>query len=219
MGKLIGFIGGTGDQGKGLVMRLAREGQTVLVGSRNDEKGMAAAKEMNEKIGSENICGMTNNEVAHHADILFVTVPFENAIPTLKDLVPHFKKGLILVDVTVPLVIEKGFFTVQEEVFESGAERIQAELGDKVTVAAAFKTISAHALAELDKPMDCDAFVACNDKDARAEIIELAKHVKNIRPMDAGKLKSCRVIERMTGFLININKKYKVKESGIRVTM
>jgi NADPH-dependent F420 reductase len=126
---------------------------------------------------------------------------------------------MILVDVTVPLVIEKGFFTVQETVFESGAERIQKELGNKAVVAAAFKTISAHALAELDHPMDCDDFVACDDKDVRAEIIGIGKMVKNVRPLDAGPLKSCRVIERMTGFLINMNKRYKVKDSGFRVTM
>lgn len=219
MAKTIGFIGGTGPQGMGLVMRLARSGREVLVGSRSPEKGIAAAGEMNAKVGTDHIQGMSNVEVASKSDVLFVTVPFENAISTLNDLKSNFKKGMILVDVTVPLVIEKGFFTVQEESFESGAERIRKEMPEGVIVAAAFKTISAHALAELEHPMDCDDFVASDGKEAREEVMEIVKLVKNLRPVDAGVLKSCRVIERMTAFLINVNKKYKVKDSGFRVVM
>jgi predicted dinucleotide-binding enzyme len=39
-----------------------------------------------------------------------------------------------------------------------------------------------------------------------------------VRPVDAGALKNASILEAITPLLIEINKRHKVKSSGIRVT-
>lgn len=42
-GLVVGVLGGTGPQGKGLAYRLAKAGQKVIIGSRAAERAQAAA--------------------------------------------------------------------------------------------------------------------------------------------------------------------------------
>ncbi|MEU3986533.1 NAD(P)-binding domain-containing protein, partial [Streptomyces sp. NPDC026672] len=42
-GLVVGVLGGTGPQGKGLALRLARAGQKVIIGSRAADRARAAA--------------------------------------------------------------------------------------------------------------------------------------------------------------------------------
>jgi 8-hydroxy-5-deazaflavin:NADPH oxidoreductase len=43
---VIGILGGTGDQGRGLAFRFARAGQSVIVGSRSRERARVAASQI-----------------------------------------------------------------------------------------------------------------------------------------------------------------------------
>ena len=43
---MIGFIGGTGPEGKGLALRLAIAGQPVLIGSRSSKRAQDAVAEL-----------------------------------------------------------------------------------------------------------------------------------------------------------------------------
>src|SRR5688572_31983070 len=45
-GLVVGVLGGTGPQGKGLAYRLAKAGQKVIIGSRAAERARAAAEEL-----------------------------------------------------------------------------------------------------------------------------------------------------------------------------
>ena len=52
----IAVIGGTGKEGRGLVLRLAALGEDeVLIGSRQAEKARATAEEMNRRVGSSRV--------------------------------------------------------------------------------------------------------------------------------------------------------------------
>ena len=42
-GLVVGILGGTGDQGRGLARRFALAGNQVIIGSRNAERAQAAA--------------------------------------------------------------------------------------------------------------------------------------------------------------------------------
>ena len=48
-GLVIGILGGTGDQGRGLARRFALAGHPVIIGSRSHERAHAAAQEIGQR--------------------------------------------------------------------------------------------------------------------------------------------------------------------------
>lgn len=103
----IGIIGGTGREGKGLAYRWAKAGHRVLIGSRTEEKALAAAADLAALLPQEaRVEGMPNAAAVEQCDIAVLTVPFAahaETLQTLKDLL----QGKILIDVTVPLNLRK----------------------------------------------------------------------------------------------------------------
>src|SRR4051812_46965858 len=70
---VVGVLGGTGPQGKGLAYRLAAAGQQVIVGSRDAGRAATAAAELNELPGiAAPIAGEDNAGAASKADIVIV---------------------------------------------------------------------------------------------------------------------------------------------------
>ena len=77
----IGIVGGTGDLGRGLALRLAKAGHVVLVGSRKPEQAVEAAEALTAELASRGVAhqpieGLDNVSAAERGDIVFVTVPF-----------------------------------------------------------------------------------------------------------------------------------------------
>ena len=74
----ISIIGGTGEEGFGLTLRLAKAGNHVTIGSRSQEKGEATAAKARDILGEGALVdGTTNEQAAASADVVVVTVPFE----------------------------------------------------------------------------------------------------------------------------------------------
>src|SRR5262249_11505723 len=106
----IAIVGGTGAEGSGLAARWARVGEKVIIGSRDAQMAAAAAAILPEQIAGSlgppaqiEISGAENAAACEAADIVVLTVPFENHVETLKRLKPVLRRGQILVDSTVPL--------------------------------------------------------------------------------------------------------------------
>ncbi len=61
----VAVIGGTGEEGFGLTLQLARAGHHVTIGSRSAEKGAGRAAEARALVGGDaTIDGTTNEEAA-----------------------------------------------------------------------------------------------------------------------------------------------------------
>jgi len=216
MTKTIAVIGGTGNEGPGLALRWARSGQyRVIIGSRQGEKAERVAAELNARLGQELVRGMVNPDAAAAADIAVLTVPYSAHILTLESIRAGLS-GKILVDVTVPLQPPK-VSRVHIPPGGSATAEAQAILGDDVRVVAAFQNVGAAHLQDPDHAIDCDVLVCGDDKEARAEAIALAE-AAGMRGLDAGPLQNAVVAEGLTAVLIAINKRYKVKKAGIRIT-
>ena len=85
----IAIIGGTGQAGAGLALRWARAGETIIIGSRDEERAQQTAAAIQKKAGANaNVAGMENSAACAAADILVLTVPFEGQAPLLKQLKP-----------------------------------------------------------------------------------------------------------------------------------
>jgi len=216
MTKTIAVIGGTGNEGPGLALRWARSGQyRVIIGSRQREKAARVAAELNARLGEDLIRGLVNPEAAAAADLAILTVPYSAHTPTLESIRAALT-GKILVDVTVPLQ-PPNVSRVYIPPGGSATAEAQALLGEDVRVVAAFQNVGAAHLGDPDHPIGCDVLVCGDDQEAKAEAIALAE-AAGMRGLDAGPLQNAVVVEGLTAVLIAINKRYKVKGAGIKVT-
>lgn len=211
----IAVLGGTGKEGKGLAYRWARAGYHVLIGSRSEEKAVAAAKEIQDMLGDgTTVRGMGNLQAAKEANIVVLTVPYSAHRDTL-ETVKEELKGKILVDVTVPLVPPK-VATVQMPAAGSASQEAKEIVGEGVEVCAAFQNIShEHLMGE--EGVECDVLVTGTSKDARAETIKLVQ-AAGLKGWDAGPIENSVVVEGLTSVLIGINKKYGSTHAGIKIT-
>ncbi len=83
---------------------------------------------------------------------------------------------------------------------------------------AAFHTIAGEALQDLEHDMDSDVLVCGSDGEAKAIVGGLIDQIPNLRWVDAGELSQARIVEPLTALLISINRQYKVRGSGFRIT-
>jgi hypothetical protein len=211
----ITVIGGTGKEGKGLALRWASAGYDIIIGSRDAERAATAANDLNTTLGKTNVSGLGNADAARAADIVVLSVPYEAHAATL-EMIAAGTQGKILIDVTAPLDPEnkKKTLRVPEG---SAAQASQLRLGSNVRVVAAFQNISYTHLSDLDHDLGCDVLVCGNDKDAKQQVIELAKAAGMVA-FDAGPIENAVVAEGLTAVLININIAFKIKNAGIRIT-
>ena len=210
----IAIIGGTGDLSSGLALRWAKAGYPIMIGSRSKIAAEEAAKTLAEASGGQ-ITGDENSLAAVSADLVVLTVPFSNHKPML-DIIRDGVQGKILIDVTVPLAPPK-VMRVQLPSGGSAAKETQDYLGDGVRVVSAFQNIAADLLHDLTATIECEVLVCGNNKDARAEVIELAK-AAGMTAWHAGPIDNSAAAEALTSLLIFINKNGPVTHAGIRVT-
>ena len=214
----IGIVGGTGDLGRGLAVRLAKAGHPLIIGSRNAEQAVASAEAVSAVLAERGIAhpvisGADNVAAAQQGEIVFVTVPFGAHQPTLESI-RDAVQGKVMVDVTVPLVPPK-VARVQLPVEGSAGKIAQALLGEAVHVVSAFQNVAAaHLQADMEIP--CDVLVTGNDKPARQTVIDLIEAM-GMRGFHAGLINNAAAAEALTSILININKQYKT-HAGLRLT-
>jgi 8-hydroxy-5-deazaflavin:NADPH oxidoreductase len=211
----IAVLGGTGQEGGGLALRLAKAGHRVILGSRSPDRAAARAAEMNTRLGVTRVSGAGNKAAAEVAELVLLTVPYAAQRATVED-VREGLSGKILVDATAPLVPPK-VARVQLPEGGSATASVQALLGDAVRVVSAFQNISASHLDDLDHEIDCEVLVCGDDPAARGTVIALAADI-GLTAWHAGPIANSAAAEALTSVMIFINRHYKSPGSGIRVT-
>lgn len=216
----VAVIGGTGEEGFGLSLRLARAGHRVIIGSRSAEKGATRAEEAAELLGGDvAIEGTTNDEAAAASGFVAVTVPFAGQADIYRAIKPAVKPGTIVLDATSPLATAVGGrpWQVVRPWHGSAAEQAEAILSEGVRVVAGFHTIAAAALRDLDHPLESDVLVCGSDAEAKETAGVLIEDIPNLRWVDCGDLSSARIAETLTALLVSVNRAYKVHDSGFRI--
>ncbi len=211
----IAVLGGTGNEGKALVVRWAKNGYKVIIGSRTAQKAQNVANELTKtRFNSLDILGTDNQNAARLADIVVLTVPYTAHRETL-DTIKDCMKGKLLIDVTVPLVQNKAT-RVNMPPAGSAAQEACEILGDEVQVTTAFQNISYQHL-EKNETIECDVLVTGTSKEARADTLKLVAAV-GLTGWDAGPIANSVVVEGLTSVLIGINKLYGSQTAGIQIT-
>jgi NADPH-dependent F420 reductase len=212
MGKKIGIVGGTGKQGTGLALRWAKTHE-VIIGSRDRERAEAQARESS-AAGGVTIRGASNLDVAREAEIIALTVPYAAHEATLRD-VAEALPGKVLIDMTVPLVPPK-VAVVHLPKGQAAALEARAIVGAEVKIVAALHHVSSVHLADLSHALEGDVLVCGDDAAAKAAVTELIADL-GLRGVDAGALENAIALEALTPVLLAINKRYKIRDAGIRI--
>jgi NADPH-dependent F420 reductase len=219
--RTIAVIGGTGDQGFGLVLRWAQAGEKVIIGSRQQQKGEDAAKKAREILGGNaSISGMENAKAAACADIIVMSVPFAAHLDMIKSVVDSIQPDDVFVDVVVPLstAIGGGASTALGVWEGSAAQQAARLLPPHTKIASGFHNVVAEALHDLKRKIDSDVIVCSDSQEVRRAVMELAEKIPGVRAIDGGRLENSRIVEQITALLIGINIRYKVVDAGIRIT-
>lgn len=210
---VIGILGGTGDQGRGLARRLAMAGQSVIIGSRDAARASAAASDLG---GGRLLAGAVNQEAAEHADVVIAAMPWEGHQDLLASLAGPLA-GKIMVDCVNPMGFDsRGAYPIK--VPEGSAAEQAAAVLPESTVVGAFHHVSATVLLDpgVDK-IELDVLVLGDDRPATDLVAALADRIPGMRGVYGGRLRNCGQVEALTANLIAINRRYKA-HSGIRIT-
>jgi NADPH-dependent F420 reductase len=216
-GLVVGILGGTGDQGRGLAYRFARSGQSVVIGSRDQERAASAVAELRTWPGvTGELVGADNAEAAARADVVIVAVPWLAHADTLAPLAQPLA-GKIVVDCVNPLGFDaQGPFALS--VPEGSAAQQAAALLPDSRVCAAFHHVSAVLLADpAVESFDLDVLVLGDDRAAVATVAALAERIPGMRGVYGGRLRNAGQVEALTANLIAINRRYKA-HAGLRIT-
>ncbi|PZS25298.1 MAG: NADPH-dependent F420 reductase [Pseudonocardiales bacterium] len=215
-GLVVGILGGTGPQGRGLAIRLAASGQRVLIGSRTPDRAVTAAAEVSAATGVDTVGGADNARVAADADLVVVAVPWDGHAATVSALREELQ-GKVVVDCVNPLGFDKHGAYALDVAEGSAAEQAQSLLPDS-RVVGAFHHLSAVLLADTSvESMDGDVLVVGDDRTATDLVQALAGRIPGLRGVYAGRLRNCGQVEALTANLISVNRRYQA-HAGIRIT-
>lgn len=216
---MLGFLGGTGPEGKGLAFRLALAGHEVLIGSRDVARAQEAADEVAPFVAKGQVRGVHNMQVAQEAEIVFITVPF-TAQRQVLDTVRAPLASKIVVSTVVPVDFTQGqrHSPILPLAVEEGCAALQAQtLLPDARVVGAFQNVSAVDLRTPGKSIEGDVIVCADDPDAKEAVMRLAEQIPSIHAVDGGPLQNAHYVEELTFLLLNINRIYKGSRSMIKI--
>ncbi len=208
---VVGVLGGTGDQGRGLALRLAMEGVEVVLGSRAEERAKSAAREL-----GHGIRGASNAVCAEQADIVIAAVPYDGHAALLTELAAPLS-GKILVDCVNPLGFDgQGAYVL--DVPEGSAAQQAAHRLPNTVVVGAFHNVSAVLLLDISlASVETDVLVLGDERSATDRVQDLVNLIPGMRGVFGGRLRNTAQVESLTANLISINRRYKA-HAGIRIT-
>jgi hypothetical protein len=210
----IGILGGTGKEGAGLALRWAQAGHEIIIGSRDADRARTKAAELSGQAGRA-IGGMSNRDAAAAAEVVVLTLPASGLAATLIPL-KDACRGKVVISTVVPLSFGGGrLFTPPAQ--GSSAEEAQELLGPEARVVAAFHHIAAHELSAAGHDLECDLLLCGGDAEAKKAVADLGSSM-GLRAVDVGALTNAGPLEGVTAILATINRRYKLKNSGIKIT-
>ena len=210
---VIGVLGGTGDQGRGLARRLALGGSRVIIGSRDAGRAVAAAASIGRP---PQLTGAANADAARAADVVIAAMPWAGHRELLESLAGVLE-GKILIDCVNPLGFDsRGAYPL--EVPEGSAAQQAAAVLPGTRVVGAFHHVSAVLLLDPEvAELDLDVLVLGDDRQATDLVQALAGRIAGVRGVYAGRLRNCGQVEALTANLVSVNRRYKA-HAGLRIT-
>ncbi len=225
----VAVLGGTGNIGEGLVLRLALQNlmddglkNEIIIGSREPESAEEAAKkdlEELENCGFDTtkirISGKSNLEAAKAADLIILTIRFSH-VPSLLEEIREALEDKVLITPVVPMVKAGPLFEYRPPAEGSAAQAIREMTPESTKVVAAFHNIAAGKLKDVVKCKAVhDSVICSDDEEAKKLVMELTRNMGCLKPLDGGALKNANTIESLTPLLVNLAKLNGLKNLGV----
>jgi NADPH-dependent F420 reductase len=205
----VALLGGTGDIGEGLALRIAAEtDHEVIVGSREESKAVDAATDYEDVLAEHGhdvaLSGHANDKATALGDVVVLAVPPFHVTDTVDAVAAELDAETVLVSPAVGMDKSADGFSYDPPGVGSVTELVAATAPDEVPVVGAFHNLPANRLAHLDADLGIDTLVVADDDDAKRTVVDLADDVGGLRPVDAGPLANAPEIEGITPLLINV---------------
>jgi 8-hydroxy-5-deazaflavin:NADPH oxidoreductase len=220
----VGIIGGTGGMGKGFAIRWCKDHQ-VVIGSRDAERASTSAQEYTQlakdafgEIGG-NISGADNTSVAKEADVLVLSIPYENIDSVCSELLPEINDNCVVISPIVPMTkTDTGFECVAiKENKPFSHQTVEKHMKDKTKLVSAFHVISEKKLVNPTLKLDYDIFVAGDNKESVEVVNGLINEIEGLRPIYLGPGTLAYLVEMSTPLLLNAMIRNKMKNPGIKI--
>ncbi|HNX18118.1 MAG TPA: NADPH-dependent F420 reductase [Methanoregula sp.] len=212
----IGIVGGTGDIGEGMAMRLSPVFD-VVVGSREQEKADASCTVTRDTLKNRgqscSVHGTTNQGAVDEGDIIVLAIPFKHVVPTLSTL--HGFGDKIVISPVNPMEKQDHFVFVPPAE-GSAALLIKKLLPKETRLCCAFNTIAANRWKALDEELTYSVPVCGDDEDAKKSVMGLVNQVSRLQAFNAGPLTVAPQIESLTPLVLNIARYNKMRDVGIQ---
>ena len=212
----IGIVGGTGDIGEGMAMRLSPLFD-VMVGSREKDKAESTCEfgiETLRKRGQKcSLTGVSNQKAVDDAEIVILAIPYKHLIGTLETLDGF--EGKIVISPVNPME-KRDFFTFIPPPEGSAALLIKRLLPPTARICAAFNTIAANRWKLLDEELSYSVPVCGDDDAAKQQVMGIVNSISKLHAFDAGPLAASHLVECLTPLLLNIARYNKMKDVGIQ---
>jgi NADPH-dependent F420 reductase len=212
----IGIVGGTGDIGEGMALRLSPVFD-VMVGSREKDKAQATCRLGIDTLKSRgkacSLTGVSNQEAVDGADIVVLAIPFKHLAGTLEGL--HGFEDKIVISPVNPME-KRDHFTFVPPPEGSAALMVKRLLPPSARVCSGFNTIAANRWKALDEDLEYSVPVCGDDEVAKREVMGIVNRISRLRAFDAGPLAASCMVEALTPLLLNIARYNKMKDVGIQ---
>lgn len=213
--KTIGLLGGTGPEGRGIAVRFASVGISVVIGSREKTKAEDVARRILAILPEADVLGTDNADMIQRCDIVFLTVPFVAQHLILQEFA-DLLKGKIVVCTAVPVQFSKESID-SLPVSEGGASlQARADLPGSAVVGA-FQNIGAADLWDIDKRLDADVIVASDSERAKRRIMALCSFIAGLGVVDGGPLDTTLYVEALTVLLLRVNRNYPGSHATVKL--
>ncbi|MEM6961371.1 MAG: NADPH-dependent F420 reductase [Myxococcota bacterium] len=209
----IAIIGGTGKEGKGLALRWARAGHSVVIGSRDAGRAQQRALELSQEYRVV-LQGSSNDAILPAAEVVVLAVPYTAHRETLSRFGESLA-GKILIDITVPLVPP----TIGEVRLPPGTSAALEgrALAPKARYVATLHHVSSAHLSAVERDIGGDVLLCSDDEEAKDVVLPLLEDL-GVRAFDAGPLCNAIALESLTPVLIYLNERYQCGGTGVRIT-
>lgn len=212
----IGIVGGTGDIGEGIAMRLSPS-HNVVIGSREADKAVEASDACYAtitKLGLPcSVSGFSNQEAIDRSDIIILAIPFKHVEPTLASL--HGFENKIVISPVNPME-KRDFFVFTPPPEGSAALLIRRLLPPETRLCSAFNTVAANKWKALTETLDLAVPVCGDDPRTKAIVLDLVRSIPGVKAYDAGPLAVSSMVECLTPLLLNIARFNKMKDVGVQ---
>lgn len=212
----IGIIGGTGEIGEGMAMRLSQI-MNVCVGSRDPSKAEETCEtcliSANERGIACSVIAGTNQDVVSKSDVIILAVPFKHVKTTIEGLTGW--EGKIIISPVNPMERRECFvYTPPAE--GSAALYIQMILPPSARICTAFNNIAGNRWRDITQELSYSVPVCGDDPDVKKIVMDLVDQVSSLKAYDAGPLSTSHIVESITPLLLNVARFNKMKDIGIR---